>query len=99
MPRHLTVVYTIHDDALFEDEQQKIFERFRQSACSGSEAEPWTITAVSSDHEIRRLELIEQALEQEDDRVELIARILGQTDIGNADDLQVLQTTPGVLQC
>jgi len=68
--KHLTVVFTINDKEAFRPELDKLMANFK-----GSEGEPWAITAISRDHEMRRLELIEEAVEAR--RFELIEELLG----------------------
>lgn len=55
----LTCVYTINDIEAFQAEADRI-KKYSKS----SEGQPWAITAASIGHEIHRLELIEQAHEQ-----------------------------------
>ncbi|GGY79642.1 hypothetical protein GCM10011613_25680 [Cellvibrio zantedeschiae] len=49
---------------------------------------PWSVTAVSLDNEIRRLELVEQAISKSD--VEIIPAILEHNDVGNVSDIDEL---------
>lgn len=49
---------------------------------------PWGITAVSLDNEIRRLELIEEAVEDED--LIMVNTILAHDDIGSVRELTEL---------
>lgn len=66
----LTCVYTINDKEAFAAEHERIFENFKES-----ENEPWAITAISFGHEIHRLELAEEAHEQ--NRHDLLDEIFG----------------------
>ena len=89
MNRYLTVVYTINDTEAFEPTREMIQEQFKPSA-----NEPFAITAMSVDHEIRRLELIEQAAEECDDIHELremIETIAGHLKIGDVKNLEQLR--------
>ena len=52
--RYLTVVYAINDEDKFSDELNRI-----HSLCSPSDGKPWSITSWSLEHEINRLEMIE----------------------------------------
>lgn len=61
MPKHITVVYTINDERAFEAEHHRIMEHMQADT-----NQPWAITAITRDHEIRRLELIEKALDKND---------------------------------
>lgn len=81
--KHLTVVYTIADESSFTNELATIMDRFTALG-----EKPWCITAVSTDHEIRRLELIEEALEDED--LLLANAVLSHADIGNVASLTEL---------
>ncbi|WP_422475705.1 hypothetical protein [Endozoicomonas sp. ALB032] len=66
---HLTIVYTVNDQKAFEAEKARIRNYFESP-----DGKPWAITAWSIDHEIKRLGLIEEALEK--DRVDLAKRII-----------------------
>ena len=89
MSRYLTVVYTINDTDAFEPTRKMIQDQFKPS-----ENEPFAITAMSVDHEIRRMELIEQAAEECDDIHELremIETITGHLKIGDVHSLEELR--------
>ena len=89
MKRYLTVVYTINDTEAFKPTRKMIQEQFKPS-----ENEPFAITAMSADHEIRRMELIEQAAEECDDIYELremIEAIAGHPKIGDVKNLEQLR--------
>jgi hypothetical protein len=81
MPRHLTVVYTINDEAAFQPEQERLKEMFKASA-----NEPWAVTAMSLDHEMTRLSFVEDAHNNNEDY--LIDEICGCIDIGKFDTLE-----------
>ncbi|WP_257292057.1 hypothetical protein, partial [Endozoicomonas sp. ONNA1] len=66
---HLTIVYTVNDQKAFEVEKSRIRNYFESP-----DGKPWAITSLSRDHEIKRLELIEEALEQ--NQVDLAKRII-----------------------
>lgn len=61
MSKYLTVVYTINDEAAFKSELDAVMNKFKSS-----KGEPFSITAVSRDHEIQRVEWIETALANND---------------------------------
>ena len=85
MPKHYTVVYTVNDDESFKEEWERIHENFMQS-----EGKPWAITAVSLDHEIDRLSLIEDALNAND--LEAADKAIGFVNIGRIKSLDELKT-------
>ena len=80
MPIHLTVVYTINDEASFEAERQRLLSLFKKS-----EGEQWAITAMSHDHEMRRVNLIQDAVDGKE--MDLIESILGSCEISNGTTL------------
>lgn len=82
--KHLTVVYSIQDGDAFMSEHQRIMELFYHDMGD----KPWGITAVSLDHEIRRIELIEEAINMSD--MDLVYELLEHTDVGNLQTLQEL---------
>lgn len=84
MPKYLTVVYTINDEAAFSPEREKLMSNFKKS-----EGEPWAITAMSIDHELQRLELIEEAIAIND--MDAIEHILGAPNVGDYATLEALQ--------
>lgn len=73
---HLTVVYTINDEKSFESEKTRLLDLFKKS-----DGEPWAITAISKNHEMRRVDLIQDAINE--GSIDLIEKILGASDIGN----------------
>ncbi len=79
MPEHLTVVYTINDPEAFAEERQKLKDNFMPS-----KGKPWSISAMSLDHEINRIYFIEEAIENNDE--DLIPAILSHANIGNVED-------------
>lgn len=53
--RHLTAVYTVHDDAAFEEEEQRIAAISMATLDEQGRPisdRPWAITAMSVDHEL-----------------------------------------------
>ena len=80
----LTCVYTINDHAAFSDERDRINSNFKQSA-----GEPWAITAMSCGHEMRRLDLIENAHEKS--RHDLLDEIFGMIDPTLVEDITELE--------
>lgn len=83
-PQYLTVVYTINSTEDFLEENNRL-----QSLFTEPDGKPWAITAMSVDHEIHRLELIENALDSDQD--ELIGVIINHPEIGNVCDLDALE--------
>lgn len=83
-PQYLTVVYTINSPADFLEENNRL-----QSLFTELDGKPWAITAMSIDHEIHRLELIESALDSDQD--DLIEVIINHPEIGNVSDLDALE--------
>jgi len=79
-PIHFTIVYTVNDEDSFKEERQKIMDNMKSS-----NGEPWAITAMSLDHELQRLHLIEEALNERD--FDVIESILYEMDIGNINSL------------
>jgi hypothetical protein len=59
--KHFTVVYTVRDEAAFvaSDEWQRI-----HASMAADSAVPFSITAMSRDHEMRRVTLMEEATER-----------------------------------
>jgi len=84
MPKYLTVVYTINNQAAFEDERKALMEKF-----TASKGNPWAITAMSADHELHRLGLIEEAIEQRS--LDKIEEILADPDVGKYKTLDDLR--------
>ncbi len=83
MPRFLTVVYTINDDEKFSKERADIMKKFQES-----NGKPWAITAMSLDHEIGRLSLIEEAAARGGvEALELIEGIIAHPKIGQFETL------------
>ncbi len=82
--RHLTVVYTINDKDAFQPELQRIMENNKPS-----DGEPWALTAWSRDHEITRMEFIEQALDEND--IDLARDIISMIDIGDFKSLDEIR--------
>ena len=84
--KHLTVVFSYRRADDFADELERLKSRFINP--SGSDNLSWLVTAMSSDNEIFRLELIEQALDC--GRSEYIGEILAHPDIGSLNGLDAL---------
>lgn len=80
---HLTVVYSIRDASSFLAEHQRVMDMFQNIG-----DRPWAITAVSTDHEIRRIELIEEAINH--DEHELVQTLIDHDDVGNLASLDEL---------
>jgi len=79
--RHLTVVYTINDEKVFEEEQKRI-----SSLCSPSAGKPWAITAWSLDHEIVRNMLVQEALDNSDYKT--AENVMGAVNVGDYQSVQ-----------
>ncbi|WP_372997754.1 hypothetical protein [Marinobacter sp.] len=77
MPRHITVVYTIHDEEAAREELDRLGASFQ--AYDPINPPPFGISAMSNANEIRRLELIEEAAEEyePDEALETIQKWLG----------------------
>ena len=76
MPKYITAVYTINDEEAFTEEMKRLKENFKSS-----EGEPWAISAMSVDHEVNRLALIEEA--SEEGNMDLIETLISSAEIGN----------------
>lgn len=83
MSSYLTVVYTINDQERFQQEKQSLMDKFKPS-----DGTAWSITAMSSDHEIHRLDILTEALDKGDE--DAVAAILGHMDVGNLKSLDDL---------
>lgn len=76
MSRYLTVVYKIEDAEAFKPQMEKLRDQML-GPCDGAE-----VSAMSMDHEVHRLELIEQAVSQRvDDLPAVIDDITSRTGI------------------
>jgi len=77
MPRHITVVYTIHDETTAKDELERLGEQYKSYDPENPPA--IGISAMSNANEMRRLELIEEATEEyrPDEALEKINDLLG----------------------
>ena len=84
--KHLTVVFSYKNVNQFVDELERLKSRFINP--SSSDNLPWLVTAMSTDNEIFRLELIEQALDR--GRSEYIGEILAHSNIGSLTGLDDL---------
>ena len=82
-PKHMTVVYTINDAEAFEEERQRMMKLFQPS-----KDKPWAITAISVDDEIHRVDLLTEAVNNND--IEMADVVLGHLDIGNVKQLSDL---------
>lgn len=82
--RRLTIVYTINDNAAFQDEQKHVFDNFKSS-----DGQPWAITAVSRGHELHRLSLIEEA--HDEGRHDLLDEIFGMIDPDTVESIRGLE--------
>lgn len=80
---YLTVIYTINDPAAFEETRKAIIGSMQKS-----EGKPFAVTAMSCDHEMRRLDLIEQALDA--GNMAAVDKAISSANIGNIKDLDEL---------
>ena len=67
--KSFTVVYTVRDEAAFRASDE--WRRIHDYMASTDNAAPFTITAMSHDHEMRRASLMEGALERYGDGYDL----------------------------
>lgn len=74
--RNLTVVFTVNDKKAFDGVVRQM-----QPHMKASDGEPWAITTWSRDHEIHRLDLIEEAADIGD--CELIQDIIGLINVSD----------------
>ncbi len=88
-PRFMTVVYMINDPSKFLEENERLHAHFYPDPTG----KPWAITAMSLDHEIRRLELIEEAM-HEQLNLELLDTLLSHPRIGCVTNLEELGSEP-----
>lgn len=72
--RFLTVIYAINNEKVFSVELEKIKARFQENI-----GQPWIVSAISVNDEMKRLELIEEALELRD--LDLIEQIICHADL------------------
>lgn len=79
MAREMTVVYTIHDEDAFAAENKRLADLHK--AFDPERPPLWGVSAASCDNEIRRVELIEQAIAENDpeDAIDAIEQILAVT--------------------
>ena len=81
MTKHITVVYTVHDEEAFEPTRQQIIE-----SMNSTENAPFAVTAVSLDHEMQRTHWCEIAAEEIGDYYglkEALENIVGHPDIAS----------------
>jgi hypothetical protein len=83
-PARLTVVYAIDDHDAFAADWKRIHELLR-ATIDDDNGKPYRITALSNDNEIRRVDMIEDALNRyENDSetaVDAVRAILGCADL------------------
>lgn len=82
--KHLTVIYTINDPEAFKPELDRLMKMF-----TPSDGKAFCITAISRDHEMHRLELIEQAIEA--NQPEVIEEILGINNIHTIENISDIE--------
>lgn len=86
MPEYLTACFTINNPDSFAVERAQIMENL-----TPSDGKDWAVTAVSLDHEMHRIDLIEQALEKGGyEALDLIETICAHSDIGNIRSIDEL---------
>jgi hypothetical protein len=76
---YYTVVYQVADEEAFKPEWNRIHELFRREP-----GEPVRITAISHDHEMRRVSLIEDAAARYEGDPELLEEVVGDI-LGSVD--------------
>lgn len=95
MTDYMTVVYKFNDQDLSEEKRRKLREEFMKPSSS-----PWLITAASVDHEIFRLDLIEETVEStellRDEKIEIIEEILSTSSVGDYRNLNDFMKTKGI---
>jgi len=80
MTEYLTIVYTINDSEAFKETRKELI-----SSMATSDGKPFAITACSCDHEIRRVELIEEAIDTRNP--DLLDDIISCRNIGNVKNI------------
>ena len=60
--KSFTVVYTVRDEAAFRASEE--WHRIHDSMASMDATAPFSVTAMSNDHEMRRVALMEEAAER-----------------------------------
>ena len=78
--KHFSVVYTVNDEKAFKEEMDRIMSHFEKA-----DGKPWAITAISRDHELKRVSFIEEALEEGD--IELAQEIILSVNLCNYNSL------------
>jgi hypothetical protein len=76
---YYTVVYRVRDEAAFKADWNRIHDLMRLEG-----EQPFDVTAISSDHEMRRVALIEDALSEDPDPydfMEEVEEILNTADV------------------
>lgn len=93
MSKHLTIVFEIEDADAFAEERSGLIDRMRND---GPVINGARVTAVSLDHEIRRLEFMEAAADAREDELDcVIGQIASATNIGDKSDYQqILDEAP-----
>ncbi|MEM9670855.1 MAG: hypothetical protein AAF950_18250 [Pseudomonadota bacterium] len=80
--QHLTVVYAVHDMDAFESELDRVKDLFDTTL--EKNGRPWMITAMSSDHEMIRLDAIREALGMKismSEKLEVVQTLLDSEDV------------------
>lgn len=67
--KHFTVVYTVRDEAAFRASDE--WNRIHASMQAMDASSPFEVTAMSMDHEMRRVHLMEEAAERYRDAYDL----------------------------
>lgn len=76
MTEYLTIVYTINDQEAFKEIRKALI-----GSMAASDGKPFSITACSCDHEITRIELIEEAMDAR--KTDLLDDIVSCRNIGD----------------
>lgn len=88
-PTHYTACFKVHDP--------QAFDKLRQALCDlmlPQSPAPYEVTAISSDHEMQRLDLIQQALEKVDDVFalrDIIDAIIHTDGVGNIKNFEDME--------
>lgn len=80
--KHFTVVYTVRDEAAFRASDD--WRRIHDSMGAMHQDAPFAVTAMAMDHEMRRIALMEEAIDRYSDRydaVEAVAAISACPDL------------------
>jgi len=77
MVRYLTVVFKINDEDSFKTQKEELHAKMLDSG-----DDSWCVSAMSLDHEMARVDLMEKASVLDDGKY-IIEEIVGAMDVGN----------------